>query len=89
MVLHIVNSNAPIKELNKEFLKKKKKDGVNKVRVSKKEGAKEAMPLCRTIESLTSTNSVARNQVGWGMLLNIVSFTIGTKGHVGKHLLIT
>ena len=64
MVLHIVNSDRDIKELNKDFLKKKKNDGVNKVRVSKKEGAKEAMPLCRTIESLTSRNSVAKDQLG-------------------------
>ena len=62
MVLEVVNSCREIKEVNKDMLKTKSHH-VKKKRVSKREASKFATPICRSVESLSSKNSKAKEQV--------------------------
>eukprot|EP00438_Fugacium_kawagutii_P030697 Skav213051 [mRNA] locus=scaffold364:34927:36864:+ [translate_table: standard] len=60
MVLHVVTNTPKLKENTKKWIMKKP---VQKKRLSKKESSKEAIPLCRTIESMGATNALAKEQL--------------------------
>lgn len=65
MVLHCEKPTKKVKEANAKAMLKKKDSDVKRSCGSKKECSKNAIPLCRSINTLSSRNSKATEQAGF------------------------
>ena len=77
MVLHCEKTTKKMKEVNAQAMLKKKDSGVKRSNGSKKECSKNAIPLCRSINTLSSRNSKATEQVGFDELVPTVDKQTG------------